>query len=87
MSPNQVFDSTTLRRLGTCLMLRTAPRDCMTELETGCSSLYILYEGFYTSNHMYAPCWAVSENIWRIFRVSTSPLQIPSRTPSAECVF
>ena len=37
---------------------------------------------------MYVPCWAVSENIRRIFRVSTSPLQsllIPRlRSPSSD---
>ena len=36
---------------------------------------HILYKGFYTLNHMYTPFGAVSENIQRIFRVSTSPLQ------------
>ena len=35
----------------------------------------ILYEGFYTSNIMYMPFVAVSENIRRIFSVTTSPLQ------------
>ena len=37
----------------------------MTKLETGCSGSDILYEGFYTSNHMYAPSGLFSENIPR----------------------
>ena len=36
---------------------------------------HILYKGFYTSNWMYVPFRAVSENIQKIFCVTTSPLQ------------